>query len=61
MYAVIRVGTSQERVTEGQVVRVDLRHEAIDAEIKRTREAFAALALVGGVLFLTVTHAVVAP
>jgi ribosomal protein L21 len=25
MYAVIRVGTSQERVTEGQVVRVDLR------------------------------------
>ncbi len=29
MYAVIRVGTSQERVTEGQVVRVDLRSEQI--------------------------------
>ncbi len=29
MYAVIRVGTSQERVTEGQVVRVDLRSEHI--------------------------------
>jgi large subunit ribosomal protein L21 len=29
MYAVIRVGTSQERVTEGQVVRVDLRPEQI--------------------------------
>ena len=27
MYAVIRVGTSQERVTEGQLVRVDLRSE----------------------------------
>ena len=34
MYAVIRVGTSQERVTEGQVVRVDLRPEANDAEIQ---------------------------
>ncbi len=29
MYAVIRVGTSQERVTEGQIVRVDRRTEAI--------------------------------
>jgi large subunit ribosomal protein L21 len=29
MYAVIRVGTSQERVTEGQVVRVDLRSEEV--------------------------------
>lgn len=28
MYAVIRVGTSQERVTEGQMVRVDKRAEA---------------------------------
>ncbi len=27
MYAVIRVGTSQERVSEGQRVRVDLRPE----------------------------------
>ena len=27
MYAVIRVGTSQERVTEGQLVRVDKRAE----------------------------------
>ncbi|NNN01060.1 MAG: 50S ribosomal protein L21 [Acidimicrobiaceae bacterium] len=34
MYAVIRVGTSQERVTEGQVVRVDLRSEAKDTEIQ---------------------------
>ncbi len=34
MYAVIRVGTSQERVTEGQVVRVDLRPEAVGAEIQ---------------------------
>ena len=34
MYAVIRVGTSQERVTEGQVVRVDLRPEENDAEIQ---------------------------
>jgi large subunit ribosomal protein L21 len=33
MYAVIRVGTSQERVTEGQVVRVDLRSEEPDTEI----------------------------
>jgi len=34
MYAVIRVGTSQERVTEGQVVRVDLRPEEVGAKIK---------------------------
>ena len=34
MYAVIRVGTSQERVTEGQVVRVDLRSEAIGADVQ---------------------------
>jgi large subunit ribosomal protein L21 len=33
MYAVIRVGTSQERVTEGQVVRVDLRPEAVGDSI----------------------------
>ena len=33
MYAVIRVGTSQERVTEGQVVRVDLRAEAVGDSI----------------------------
>ena len=29
MYAVIRIGTSQERVTEGQIVRVDLRKEDV--------------------------------
>ncbi len=34
MYAVIRVGTSQERVTEGQVVRVDLRPEAEGSQIE---------------------------
>ena len=34
MYAVIRVGTSQERVSEGQVVRVDLRPEAVGTAIK---------------------------
>jgi len=34
MYAVIRVGTSQERVTEGQVVRVDLRPEETGATIE---------------------------
>ena len=34
MYAVIRVGTSQERVTEGQVVRVDLRPEEIGADVQ---------------------------
>jgi large subunit ribosomal protein L21 len=33
MYAVIRVGTSQERVTEGQIVRVDLRQEEVGTEI----------------------------
>lgn len=33
MYAVIRVGTSQERVTEGQVVRVDLRPEAVGTAV----------------------------
>ena len=33
MYAVIRVGTSQERVTEGQVVREDLRPEAVGDSI----------------------------
>jgi len=34
MYAVIRVGTSQERVSEGQVVRVDLRPEEVGAAIQ---------------------------
>lgn len=34
MYAVIRVGTSQERVTEGQLVRVDKRAEAHGAVIE---------------------------
>ncbi|HUX04555.1 MAG TPA: 50S ribosomal protein L21 [Acidimicrobiales bacterium] len=34
MYAVIRVGTSQERVSEGQVVRVDLRPEEVGAEVQ---------------------------
>jgi large subunit ribosomal protein L21 len=34
MYAVIRVGTSQERVTEGQVVRVDLRPEGEGASVE---------------------------
>ena len=33
MYAVIRVGTSQERVTEGQVVRVDRRSEAVGSTV----------------------------
>ena len=33
MYAVIRVGTSQERVTEGQLVRVDKRAEGEGAVI----------------------------
>ena len=36
MYAVIRVGTSQERVEEGQVVRVDLRPESVDSQISLT-------------------------
>jgi large subunit ribosomal protein L21 len=43
MYAVIRVGTSQERVTEGQVVRVDLRPEAVGDSI-----AFEPVLLVDG-------------
>jgi large subunit ribosomal protein L21 len=34
MYAVIRVGTSQERVTEGQVVRVDLRSEEVGSIVQ---------------------------
>jgi len=34
MYAVIKVGTSQERVTEGQVVRVDLRPEEVGSAIE---------------------------
>ncbi|MBU6514649.1 MAG: 50S ribosomal protein L21 [Acidobacteriota bacterium] len=34
MYAVIRVGTSQERVTEGQLVRVDKRAEENGAVIE---------------------------
>ncbi len=33
MYAVIRVGTSQERVSEGQLVRVDLRPEEVGADV----------------------------
>ena len=33
MYAVIRVGTSQERVAEGQVVRVDRRREAVGEDV----------------------------
>ncbi|MDE3008456.1 MAG: 50S ribosomal protein L21 [Acidobacteriota bacterium] len=33
MYAVIRVGTSQERVTEGQMVRVDLRPEEVGTAV----------------------------
>jgi large subunit ribosomal protein L21 len=36
MYAVIRIGASQERVEEGQVVRIDLRKEAIDSKISLT-------------------------
>jgi len=43
MYAVIRVGTSQERVTEGQVVRVDLRPEEVGADVQ-----FAPVLLVDG-------------
>lgn len=34
MYAVIRVGTSQERVTEGQMVRVDLRPEEVGTAVE---------------------------
>jgi len=33
MYAVIRIGTSQERVSEGQVVRVDLGPETKDTVV----------------------------
>ena len=33
MYAVIRIGTSQERVSEGQRVRVDLRREDVGASV----------------------------
>lgn len=36
MYAVIRTGTSQTRVTEGQVVRVDLRPEEVGATVQFT-------------------------
>jgi large subunit ribosomal protein L21 len=36
MYAVIRIGTSQERVSEGQVVRVDRRSEEIGATLTFT-------------------------
>ena len=34
MYAVIRIGTSQERVTEGQEVRVDLRREEVGSALQ---------------------------
>jgi len=34
MYAVIRVGTSQERVVEGQLVRVDHRDEEVGADVE---------------------------
>ncbi|MGC8509520.1 MAG: 50S ribosomal protein L21 [Acidimicrobiales bacterium] len=34
MYAVIRVGTSQERVSEGQVVRVDRRSEEVGTAVQ---------------------------
>jgi large subunit ribosomal protein L21 len=34
MYAVIRIGAGQERVAEGQVVRVDLRPEAEGSSIQ---------------------------
>jgi len=33
MYAVIRIGTSQERVSEGQVIRVDLRPEEVGSQV----------------------------
>lgn len=33
MYAVIRIGTSQERVSEGQVVRVDKRPEPVGSTV----------------------------
>jgi large subunit ribosomal protein L21 len=34
MYAVIRIGTSQERVSEGQVLRVDLRPEEVGSSVE---------------------------
>jgi large subunit ribosomal protein L21 len=36
MYAVIRIGTSQERVSEGQVLRVDLRPEEAGSSVEFT-------------------------
>ncbi|MGH9021158.1 MAG: 50S ribosomal protein L21 [Acidimicrobiales bacterium] len=48
MYAVIRVGTSQERVTEGQVVRVDKRPEAVGETV-----SFAPVLLVDGDVVVT--------
>jgi large subunit ribosomal protein L21 len=36
MYAVIRTGASQERVEEGQVVRVDLLKDAVGATVSFT-------------------------
>ena len=36
MYAVIRTGGSQERVEEGQVVRVDKRSEAVGTSVSFT-------------------------
>jgi large subunit ribosomal protein L21 len=34
MYAVIRIGAGQERVTEGEVVRIDLRSDAEGSTIE---------------------------
>jgi large subunit ribosomal protein L21 len=36
MYAVVRTGSSQERVEEGQVLRVDKRAEAVGATVALT-------------------------
>jgi ribosomal protein L27/ribosomal protein L21 len=36
MYAVIRTGSAQERVEEGQVVRVDLRRDAVGSSVSLT-------------------------
>lgn len=36
MYAVIRTGSAQERVEQGQRVRIDLRREEVGAEIALT-------------------------
>lgn len=36
MYAVIRTGSAQERVEEGQVVRVDLRDDAVGSSVSLT-------------------------